>query len=219
MVCKISYNLKLAIFRWISPPLSLWQMLHKRWCHLFYHLALWSLATGETTQQHKREHGTGGGFWISGSGQSSGYVLYVDKALFLWCVRPVLRTGRCSAAAGGTKGVAHHLYSPGTTIHSSSNLCMSYRMPLSVPSMPYFALDLSHLISGTFYDCRDSLRQPTLGGSWECASFLGLLSCLLVRDVFEMRKRWEKSWQGGKRRHFPSLVGWLLYLFHIQGKE
>lgn len=39
-------TLELAVFRWISPPLSFWQMLHIRWCHM----ALWSLATREATQ-------------------------------------------------------------------------------------------------------------------------------------------------------------------------
>jgi len=49
----------------------------------------------------------------------------------------------------------------GTSSHSSSNMCMSYKKSLFVPSMLYFGPDSPHFISRTFYDCRDSLMQPS----------------------------------------------------------
>lgn len=131
-----------------------------------------------------------------------------------------LRTGRCSAAARGTKGVAPHLYSPGTSSHSSSTLSMSFKMllshkmPLSVPSMPYFGLDLSSLnFKGFLWLYRDSLRQPCR----ELAESVHLNSFSLVFFLASwsgMCLKWDK---GGKRagrvarETFP-LTGWMVFI-------
>lgn len=49
----------------------------------------------------------------------------------------------------------------GTSSHSSSKTRMSYKMSLCVPSMLDFGLDTCNLISRTFCDYRNSLRQPS----------------------------------------------------------
>lgn len=123
-------------------------MLHIRWCHL----ALWSLATRKATNSIRGSMAQQEVSTLVGLDRAQDTPCMLTRIIPVACEAIVeLRTGRCSAAAHGTKGVTYHFYPPGTSSNSSSNICMSYkmplcyRMPLSVPSMPFFSLDLPSL--------------------------------------------------------------------------
>lgn len=91
-----------------------------------------------------------------------------------------------------------------TSVHPTRSLYPTRCLYL-FPACHFLAWIYLHLISRTFYVYRDSLRQPS-SPCRDLAESVHLSSSLLVRDVFEIRQRWEKCWQGGKRRDFPSLA-------------